>query len=287
MFFDKKTKRERIDYQMIIENTFCDYLDAKAKEGLVFSSIGMEDVVFIIEDPCNKKYQIEYGLTEYEYDDYLEDIGYKLVSKYKNMTIYANDNINAPDFHTDEDVRLNAAKNMVGKNSMAVFCVLSIFIIPFIIGGIFLITSEIKRLTDFVDYYGIVLLVIFLITGYIGVILKTMQSAMVKNIINKVVVDEDVEYKRLNKVTKLYRNMLHFYGIEMIIITICVIPIVFSNVSEFMLSLVVRTTLYGLIYLLAKVMMKMRVDKKAILGICALLFVAVHTVADAIIELFI
>ena len=41
-----KIKIEKINYQMIIENTFCDYLNQKAQEGLIFKQIFGDYIIF-------------------------------------------------------------------------------------------------------------------------------------------------------------------------------------------------------------------------------------------------
>ena len=133
MFFDKKIKHERIDYKMIIEDTFCDYLSAQAKEGWIFTGIHAERISFKYQEPQDIKYQIEYGTLDYDYEDFLKENGYEGVCQFKRMIIFRNYNIHAPDLHSDDYVRLQAAKHMMGKHPLLIFVLLALLFLPILL----------------------------------------------------------------------------------------------------------------------------------------------------------
>lgn len=149
----KKSKIEAIDYRMLINNTLCDYLQEKAKEGWIFYSLYADQLHFKKEEPQSLKFQCDYQIHDYEYDHMIEDMGYQEVCHYQNMTIYKNHNINALDLHTDESVLSHVLKThfikQIKYHSLA-FCLLIlpvwflfnyIFSFPLSLGSFFVNSS--------------------------------------------------------------------------------------------------------------------------------------------------
>ena len=262
MFFDKKTKREKINYEMIIENTFCDHLSTKAKEGLVLCSMNMEDIVYTVEEPCEKKYQIEYGETEYEYDDFLNELGYKEVCTYKNLKILVNDDINAPDLHTDEFVRLNAVKKLGKINNPILTALLSLLgILPvFLVGAMIksrpLMIGSIFKEPELFIFVGFVAFIMLL---WMVIIIQTIT---VKNIVNKKLSGDEVNYKSVHIVTNMTRYIILIYGMLFLMLILFFIPYMFKEGMHFIVYMLVAAVFMIADIMLAKLLTKFRVNKK-------------------------
>ena len=120
-------KIEYFNYQMIIEDTFSHYLSEKAKQGWILDHIILGYIIFKKSEPKDLKYQLEYGETDYDYDDFLKEVGYEATCVYNNIVIYKNKDIHAPDLHSDDIVRLQALQKAM--NSHPIPTLLSIMLL--------------------------------------------------------------------------------------------------------------------------------------------------------------
>ena len=279
MFFDKKTKHERLDYQMIIEGTFDEYLNKKAKEGLIFNSIALEDVVFTIEEPCHKKYQIDYGTIDFEQHDYLEELGYKMAGIYKNIKVYVSDDTHAPDLHTDEIVRLKAAKRLINKHPLVWFSIVLFLTLPFLlIVGAF--ANSFRTLGSILKSGEFIVFALFLIVPYIGFVLVTLQSIEIKRIVNKLMDDKEVNYKCLNFITDAIRKLMKIYTPVLLIAILCFIPFVLTDKYYILYRIISRGLIVVLAYLAFLVMRKYRIDLKVMMAV----FVVIYAIGYGLVQ---
>lgn len=279
MFFDKKTKHERLDYQMIIEGTFDEYLNNKAKEGLIFHSIALEEVVFTVEEPCHKKYQIDYGAVDFEHHDHLEELGYKMAAMHKNIKVYVSDNIYAPDLHTDEIVRLKAAKHLVNKHPLIWFSILLILCLPLFLIWCGLLDSM-RSLGSILKYAEFIVCTSFLIIPYIGAVFVTIQSLEIKRIVNRLMDDREVSYKRLNFISKFIRKLMKICMPVLLIAILCFIPFVLTDKYYFLYVIIRSGVILILAYLSFLVMRKYRIDLKVIMAV----FVVIYAIGYGLVQ---
>ena len=282
-----KFKVEKMNYQLIIENTFCDYLSKKASEGWFFKRMIGDYVVYQKKEPRRVKYQFEYGYTDYEYDDYLKDVGYEYVFAYRNVVIYKNEDINAPDLHTDESVRLQSTKNMISKNPIVLFIILSMLFIPtyFVMS---LLLLEPVTLGMIIKNFYTILIVLFSCVCFLIILLMTLQSLELKRIINKILNNKAYSYKILNILTNINSVIVLLFIFVLAIGVFVVIGRgLISDFGTTALILMTHGLLICLIFGLAKLMEKLRVEKRLIAGAVIMAFVLGRLGVSSLLEIMI
>lgn len=258
-----RIKLERINYQMVIEDKFCDYLADMAKDGWIFIDALGEHLVFQKKDPCNIKYQLEYSVSDYDYEDYLKEIGYKFVKVYKGMFIYKNENVNAPDLHTDDIVRLECAKNLVTKNPLVLFICLSLCFLPFSMILNLYLTMPLT-LGSMLKHMNMTVLTVFMACLYLLLLLLTAQSLEVKRVVKRIIDNKEPNYKLLNIISKAISIVLTPFVIFYSVGIICGVLLLYIDISVLIHAVLRFVIIYGGVYALLKIMTKYRVNKKIV-----------------------
>ena len=277
-----KLKFENIDYQMIIENTLGEYLTNKAKNGLVLHKITFDQLSFEVCDPQNIKYQLEYGETEYEYDDFLNDIGYELVCLYQGISIYKNNDIHAPDLHSDESVRLQSLNKIV--NPHPILTVLSILLLCFPLSLIFnFILHSSKTLGTLFSLIEIIPFTLMLLWLAALLIVNIIQSFILKNIIKQVSNNVNPNYKPLYRISKIRSFMFYLLIIIIPFILLQVLELFTNNVIESILHILFTSIAVALIYFIL-LLKKNRINKRFICMITIFAIVLISGVRQIIDE---
>ena len=283
MFFGKKVKYERIDYKMIIEDTFCDYLSKRATEGWIFFKVVGERILFEKDEPKDIKYQIEYGTLDYDYEDFLKENEYIWVCQFKRMTIFKNYNVHAPDLHSDDYVRLQAAKHMISKHPLLIFSLLALLCLPMFIFINFL-PEVFTSFGAFLKNIGIIPMTLFMICVLCTLVLGTLQSIVTKNIINKVIDGKEVDYKLFDTINKLMSINSSVYVAFYMIAPLWIIYLFINDFSYHFINLSVRVGAALLMFPIGKLLYKYRVEKKLIWIIVMTLGVILVYSAEGIVE---
>ncbi|MEE0966753.1 MAG: DUF2812 domain-containing protein [Bacilli bacterium] len=268
-------KIEYFNYQMIIEDTFSHYLSEKAKQGWILDHIILGYIIFKKSEPKDLKYQLEYGETDYDYDDFLKEVGYEAICVYNNIVIYKNKDIHAPDLHSDDIVRLQALQKAMNSHPiptllsimllcMPIYWILSFFLIkPLTLGGIF----------QYIEILPFLLLLIYII---ISPIIITIQSLLLKHVIKQVANNQEPHYKILHILNKFltYWNMplLILYPLGLIYL----INLLINKPNQLLFYIIFLTISGIIVYFTYKILAKYRVNKKAI-SLILFLFLIIFT----------
>ena len=276
-----KMKIEKMNYQMFIENTFCDYLTAKAKEGWFFKRVLGEFLIFKKGEPQEIKYQLEFGLTDYDYDDYLKDVGYEFVFAIRNITIYKNEDLNAPDLHTDDSVRFLAMENMYFKHPIALFLALALCFIPgYMILSLLLL--EPLTLGMIIRNIRVFIVIGLYCVGFVGCLFMMMQSVELKRIIKKATNNEQYSFKIINLISKANTVMLMFLFAYLVSGVGLILSGLFHNFNAMVLTILRVSLLCAIVCGLAKIMLKYRIEKRFITGAVIMTAVLLHLAFDSV-----
>lgn len=98
----KKYKYTYLGRKVRYDEQFIEYLENMSRKGWKLVSFRE----FAKFKRCDKelKYQIDYNDLSEEYVDVLHSLGYEHICCYNNMHVYANEDLNAPDLSSDEDI---------------------------------------------------------------------------------------------------------------------------------------------------------------------------------------
>lgn len=257
----KKAKSERIKYEMIINDTLCDYLTKQARQGWILYTIYAGRLCFKKDNPQDIKFQIEYSDTEYEYDDYLEELGYKRIGTYNNITIYKNNDIYAPDLHSDDEVRLKALK----KNETRL---MKIGAILMAIGGLplwFIIWIFLNQPLSLGYIFENILIIIFLLSICLFLLLPIFQfieAILLKRIIEKITKNEEPNYKTFAIIEKISSIYIYCIGITYPITLIFVLFRFIQDSGNMFINLLTIFGGAGLVLLFGYIANKYRINKK-------------------------
>mgnify|MGYP003310794086 CR=1 FL=1 len=128
----------------------------------------------------------------------------------KNLKILVNDDINAPDLHTDEFVRLNAVKKLGKINNPILTALLSLLgILPVCLVGAMiksrpLMIGSIFKEPELFIFVGFVAFIMFL---WMMIIIQTIT---VKNIVNKKLNGVEVNYKKSKEELDNLKNEFNY-----------------------------------------------------------------------------
>ena len=106
-----KVRYRFINDLLMREKDCLTYLEKMAIKGWKLEKIGLIWFKFKKQTPKQLKYQFDYIPIEDEYLKILELDGYKFVDNLRDISIFYNENIEAPDLHTDKITKLMALKN--------------------------------------------------------------------------------------------------------------------------------------------------------------------------------
>ncbi|MFQ8705727.1 MAG: DUF2812 domain-containing protein [Thomasclavelia sp.] len=123
--------RYRIINDLLMHEDNCiAYLEKMAVKGWKLEKVGLTWFKFKKQIPKQLKYQFDYLPLEDEYLKILAADGYKFVDNFRDISIFYNENIEAPDLHTDKVTKLMALKNNYKlTNIVAIFIISLIFFI--------------------------------------------------------------------------------------------------------------------------------------------------------------
>lgn len=98
-----KYKWVRLNQYLFFDNELIEILEDYSRQGWKLKST---NPFFFVFEPCDKalKYAIDYNELDDEYLQVIQDLGYEHIYSHRFMHIYANEQLNAVDLHTDKEV---------------------------------------------------------------------------------------------------------------------------------------------------------------------------------------
>lgn len=121
-----KVRYRFINDLLMREKDCLTYLEKMAIKGWKLEKIGLIWFKFKKQTPKQLKYQFDYIPIEDEYLKILELDGYKFVDNLQDISIFYNENIEAPDLHTDKITKLMALKNNYKIANIATIFILTL-----------------------------------------------------------------------------------------------------------------------------------------------------------------
>lgn len=119
--------RYRIINDLLMREDDCiAYLEKMAIKGWKLEKVGLTWLKFKKQTPKQLKYQLDYIPLEDEYLKVLELDGYKFVDNFRDISIFYNENIEAPELHTDKVTKLMVLKNNYKLTNIAAIFIISL-----------------------------------------------------------------------------------------------------------------------------------------------------------------
>lgn len=166
------------------EKECIDFLEEQASHGYLLDKIGLFHVHF---KPCQQplKYQLDYNILTDEYLEIVHSLGYKQVAAVsENIHIFANENLNAPDLQSDDEVHQQVLLQQFKKSSI-IGAIISGFFVCFILGNLLQFFFPITK-RDFYMHYEIYILFIFLfLLGLYSIVYGILKLFKRKSIFNE------------------------------------------------------------------------------------------------------
>lgn len=119
--------RYRIINDLLMREDDCvAYLEKMAVKGWKLEKVGLTWLKFKKQTSKQLKYQLDYTPLEDEYLKVLELDGYKFVDNFRDISIFYNENIEAPELHTDKVTKLMVLKNNYKLTNIAAIFIISL-----------------------------------------------------------------------------------------------------------------------------------------------------------------
>lgn len=244
-----RRKWKYITLQDLVNNQLCSMLEAEANKGWMFHRINGPIITFKKAKPQKIKYQLDFHTPDKEYKDLLESLDYQLVDNHRNFFIYKNNDISAPDLHSDDATRIQALisyytlPHPILSIILFVFCLAmslhyftKIKLLPFILGSFYM------HSTLYISFFGV--LIVYSMIG-----LSMFQSIIVKKLLQRL-----LENKKSYLVfDKICHSIINFFTILLLILFISLfinlsIEYLFVSVLIFVGASILVYNLFYLLY---------------------------------------
>lgn len=190
-----KFKFLRANKYLYFDDELIELLEDYSKKGWKLKSMNPLGFIFT---PTNKplKYSIDYIEPKGEYNEIIEQLGYVHIYTNSQIHIYANENLNAEDLHTDPEIHNQVLLKKFNKLTMftSYICGLIFIYISYIFGKI-IFKHDLNYYRNFNNLYFALLFLL------LGITLLSIGFYIYKR--RKAIINNTHTFKRLNK----YRNI--------------------------------------------------------------------------------
>lgn len=219
-----KTKYKKIDMLLYNEDKCIKILNKMAKQGWIVSGFIGSFFVFDKQSPQEIYYQVDYNQYSDEYRDFVINMGYTFVGRYKDISIFYSHNNQAPDLQSDQTARYLALKRNYKIYSALLFILAGwIILAPFRVG----ILPLIPRMTwgHWLLSSGENILILLLFIAGVGCFFKGISSLLIrwneKRSLANIKIDKvDLIIEIVLKIKSILFGILWVIGIPVVLLTL-------------------------------------------------------------------